>query len=189
MKILDRLSKSPPPADPGEAGDASPAEASSPDEGQLPIKGYDKLDDKELRPRLSTLSQEELAAVKSYELAHQNRPVVLNRMHWLEGTEPMPGYDALSTEAIVEGLAGADAATLKAVREYERHHRDRRDVLVEVARALPSAPVSAGEDQAQKDQKALVREGFADREKTAGGIASGEAPESREGRNGLGPDA
>jgi hypothetical protein len=185
MKILERLSNSPPP---GEASVPGPAEASSPDEGQLPISGYDKLDDKELRAKLSALSQVELAAIKSYELAHQERAVVLNRLHWLQGSEPMSDYDSLDTEAIVSKLSGADAGTLKAVREYERHHQDRREVLGEVARALPTAPVSAGDDRAQKEQKALVREGFADREKTAGGIANDSASDDRKGRNGLGPD-
>src|SRR5215211_455122 len=35
-------------------------------------------------------------------------------------TEPLPGYDALGPEQIATALAGADAETVKAVRESER---------------------------------------------------------------------
>jgi hypothetical protein len=169
MKILERLSNRPPL---GDAGDPGSREASSADEDQLPISNYDSLDAKQLRPQLSPLSQVELAAIESYELAHQARPVVVNRLHWLKGSEPVPGYDALGTEEIVQALTGANTETVRAVREYERHHQDRHEVRAEVARALPTAGASAGEDRARKEQAALVREGFADREKTGAGLAS-----------------
>ena len=163
MKILERLSNNPPS---GDADDPGSAEASSPDEGGLPITNYAKLDPKQLRPQLSPLTQVELAAIETYELSHEARSVVLNRLHWLKGSEPVPGYDALDTPAIVELLSDADTATLKAVREYERRHRDRHEVRAEVARGLPTAHASAGEDLAREEQAGLVRAGFADREKT-----------------------
>jgi hypothetical protein len=168
MKILERLSNRPPR---GDAGDPGSTEASSPDEDQLPITNYDSLDAKQLRPHLSPLSQVELAAIESYELAHQARPVVLNRLHWLKGSEPVPDYDALGTEEIVRALAEADTETVKAVREYERHHQDRNEVRAEVTRALPTATASAGEDRAREEQAELVREGFADRQSTGAGLA------------------
>ncbi len=168
MKILERLSNRPAR---GSTGDPRSAEAGSPGTGQLPISDYDKLDAKQLRPHLSPLSQVELAAIETYELAHEGRPAVLNRLHWLKGSEPVPGYDALTTEAIVQALADADTGTVKAVREYERQHQDRHEVRAEVARVLPSALASAGEDRAREEQAALVQAGFAGREKTAGGLA------------------
>jgi hypothetical protein len=54
--------------------------------------------------------------------------VVLNRLRWLRASEPLPGYDALDSDEIIRALADADAATVKAVRSYERHRRDRREV-------------------------------------------------------------
>ena len=169
MKILERLSNRPPRGDAAEPG---PTEASSPDEDQLPITNYDNLDAKQLRAHLSPLSQVDLAAIESYELSHKARSVVLNRLHWLRGSEPVPGYDALGTEEIVQGLAEADTETVKAVRDYERRHQDRHAVRAEVVRALPTAMASAGEDRARGEQEALVREGFADRESTGAGLAS-----------------
>jgi hypothetical protein len=110
MKLLDRLRNRPPR---GEAGDPGSAEASSADEQRLPIARFDRLDGKQVIPRLSQLSQVELAAVETHERSHRNRPVVLNRLRWLGGSEPLPGYDALDPDEIIRALAGADAATVK----------------------------------------------------------------------------
>jgi hypothetical protein len=59
MRILERLRNHSPHAELGAPGSA---EASSADEQQLPIGRYDQLDDKQLIPQLSRLSQVELAA-------------------------------------------------------------------------------------------------------------------------------
>jgi hypothetical protein len=56
--------------------------------------------------------------------------------------------------------ADADAATVKAVRSYERHHRDRRDVRAEVARVIPTARANAGQGCARKDKAARVKAGI-----------------------------
>jgi hypothetical protein len=85
---------------------------------------------------------------------------VLNRLRWLRGNEPLPGYDALDSDEIVRALAGADAATVRAVRSYERRHRDRREVWAEAARVLPTARASAGQDRAREDKAALVQAGI-----------------------------
>lgn len=45
------------------------------------------------------------------------------------GGEPWPGYDAENVSAVKAGLAGADAATARAVRDYERRHKKRAGVL------------------------------------------------------------
>ena len=58
--------------------------------------------------------------METYERAHGNRPAVLEKLRYMRGTEPLPGYDALTPEQIAEALAGADAETVKAVRDYER---------------------------------------------------------------------
>ena len=180
MKILERITNRPRAA----ADDPGSAEAGPAGEGRLPIGGYDRLDAKQLRAQLSGLSQVELAAIEDYELAHQARPAVLNRLRWLTGSEPMPGYDALDTEALVTALSGADAATLKAVRDYERRHLDRLEVRAEVERVLPTAPLSAQEDRAREEQDGLVQAGFAGREAQAGVARRRSAPGAAE-RNGL----
>ena len=155
MKILKRLRN----RSPLRAGALGSAEASSAAEQQLPIARYDHLDSKQVFPELSQLSQVELAAVEAYERSHRERPVVLNRLRWLRTSEPLPGYDALESDEIVRALAEADAQTLKVVRSYERHHRARREVSDEVARLLPTARASAGEDHARQEKAALVQAG------------------------------
>jgi hypothetical protein len=75
--------------------------------------------------------------VEAYERSHKNRPEVLDKLRYLRTTEPLPGYDALTPAQIAEELAGADAETVKAVRDYDpdgegerrrssRHRRARR---------------------------------------------------------------
>jgi hypothetical protein len=157
VKILDRLRNR---SSRGQAGALGSAEASSADEQRLPIARYDQLDGKQVFPQLSQLSQVELAAVEAHERSHRERPVVLNQLRWLRGREPLPGYDALESDEIVRALADADAATVKAVRSYERHHRDRREVRAEVARVLPSSRASARQVRARQDKAALVQAGI-----------------------------
>jgi hypothetical protein len=171
MKLLDRLRKRSPRA---EAGDPGSAEASSADEQRLPIARFDQLDRKQVIPQLSQLSQVELAAVEAHERSHRNRPVVLNRLRWLTGSEPLPGYDALDADEISRALTDADAQTVKAVRSYERHHRDRREVRAEAVRVLPTAPASAGEDRAREEKAALVQAGIRSDPPAAG--ADGDGP-------------
>ena len=163
MKILDALRNR---RSRGSDKDTHAA-TSSPDEHQLPIPGYDGLKDKQIADQLSQLSQEELATVETYERAHEGRPVVLDKLRYMRGSEPLPGYDALTSEQIAEELAGADAETVKAVRDYERKFQHRQSVLDEAARVLPSSEASAGEQRAHDEKGALLREGYADRERTA----------------------
>lgn len=157
MKILERLRNRSPDRDARAPGSA---EAGPTDDQRLPIARYDQLDGKQVIPKLSELSQVELAAVEAYERSHRERPVVLNRLRWLRGNEPLPGYDALDSDEIVKALADADAATVQAVRSYERHHRDRPEVRAEVARVIPTAKPSAGQDRAREEKAALVEAGI-----------------------------
>jgi hypothetical protein len=157
MKILERLRNR---SSHREAGAPGSPEASSADEQRLPIARYDQVDGKQLIAQLSQLSQVELATVEAHERSHRDRPAVLNRLRWLRGNEPLPGYDALASDEIVRILADADAATAKAVRSHERHHRDRREVRAEVARVIPTAQASAGQDRAREQKAALVEAGI-----------------------------
>jgi hypothetical protein len=133
----------------------------------LPVPGYDQLSAKEIVTRLAQLSQVELAAVETYECANGNRPAVLDKLRYMHDTEPLPGYDSLTVEQIAEALAGADAKAVKAVRDYERKFQHRRSVLDEAARVLPSSPANAGEERARAEKASLLREGYADRARSA----------------------
>jgi hypothetical protein len=112
-----------------EAAQDDPVEEALP-----PFAGYDGLDQREVRDRLSDQSQIELEAVESYERGHKDRAPVLDRLRYMRGREPLPGYDALSLEEIVAALKEADLATIKKVRAYERKFARRPDVLEEVVR-------------------------------------------------------
>ena len=149
------------------SGGGTQAATSSPDEHELAISGYDGLKEKEIAGELSQLSQVELATVEGYERAHEARPVVLDKLRYMRGSEPLPGYDALTTEQIAEALAGADAETVKAVRDYEKKFHRRQSVLDETARVLPTSRASVREERAHEGKAALLREGYADRERTA----------------------
>ncbi len=61
---------------------------------------------------------------------------MLDKLRYMRGREPIPGYDALSVEEIVAVLKPADLVTLKKVRAYERKFANRPDVLEEVVRDL-----------------------------------------------------
>ena len=152
-------------------GDASrrgtPPTSSPGDDSPVPIPGYDHLSGKEVGNRLAQLSQVELAALETYERAHAKRPAVLEKLRYMHDTEPLPGYDTLTVEQIAEALAGADAETVRAVRDYERKFRSRHAVLGEAARVLPDSPASAREKRARGEKAALLREGYADRARTA----------------------
>jgi hypothetical protein len=103
-------------------------------EAQPPYAGYDRLDKRQLMDGLSDHSQVELEAAESYERGHKNRETVLTKLHYMRGSEPLPGYDALSVEEIVAALEGADLATIRSVRAYERKFGNRPGVLEEVVR-------------------------------------------------------
>jgi hypothetical protein len=163
MKILDVVRRRRSQASKGE----TEPKKSSPDEHPVPISGYDQLDDKQVSDRLSQLSQAELATVDTYERAHKNRPAVLEKLRYMHGSEPLPGYDALTTEQIAEALADADSETVRAVRDYERKFQHRGAVLDEAARVLPTSRASAGEERARAEKATLLRDGYADRARTA----------------------
>jgi hypothetical protein len=101
-----------------------------------PIEAYDDMDDKAVIADLSRRSQEELAAIEAQERANGARAAVLNKLRYLRGKEPLPGYDTLDADAAKAALADADLDTLEKVRTYERKFRGRREVLDEVDTVL-----------------------------------------------------
>ena len=96
------------------------ADAGSSDDQQLPIPGYDQLKEKQISDQLSELSQVDLATIETYERAHASRPAVLEKLRYMRGSEPLEGYDELTPDEIATALAGANAKTVRAVRDYER---------------------------------------------------------------------
>jgi hypothetical protein len=148
MTILSALSErlsvrraSDPPQPPGDLPGGSAVET------ELPFAGYDRLSDREVIDELSGHSQIELEAVETYERSHQNREPVLDKLRWMRGSEPVPGYDTLDVEEIVAALGDADIDTIKRVRAYERKFANRPAVLDEVVRvhhrglaARPASP-------------------------------------------------
>lgn len=164
MKILDALRSR------RAQRDTPSGPATSSDAGESPIRGYDKLDAREVGARLDGLSQVELAEVEAYERSHEDRPQVLDKLRYMRMNEPLPDYDTLSPAQISEALAGADAETVKAVRDYERKFGHRSEVMDEAARVLATAKSSPEETLAREAREARVRDGFASRAKTARGM-------------------
>lgn len=109
-------------------------QAPATEQTQLPFAGYDRLDDTQLIQRLSDHTQIELAAAENYERSHKQREAVLNKLRYLRGREPLPGYDALGVEGILAALEGADSQTVKKVRVYERKFQKRPRILDEIVR-------------------------------------------------------
>ena len=87
---------------------------------------------------------------------------MLDKLRYMRGREPLPGYDALSVEEIVAALEEADLATIKKVRGYERKFANRSEVLEEVVRvhhrrqatepasAAPSLPADQRENPLER---------------------------------------
>jgi hypothetical protein len=133
MSILNFLQKRLSGDDAQSGGDA---QRTRPDDSQLPIPGYDRINDKHLIAELSKHSQAELTAVDAYERSHKNRPAVFDKLRYLRGKEPMEGYDDLSAEEIRIRLEAAGSETLQRTRSYERKFQRRPDVLDEVGEAI-----------------------------------------------------
>src|SRR4051794_27806297 len=124
---------------------------------ELPIAGFDKLKGKDLTDRFRELSQAQLAELEEYERSHGQRQDVLAKLRYLRGSQPLPGYDDLEPAEIAAALEGADAETVKAVRDYENRFGQRKEVLQEAARVLPGAEPSERERNAQEEKDARVR--------------------------------
>jgi hypothetical protein len=140
----------------GSSDDAHTEDVGGPQESELPIDRFDSTSGKELTDQFRDLSQVELEEVDTYEQSHKKRPAVLAKLRYLRSKEPLDGYDDMSPEAISKALVGADAETVKKVRDYERKFQRRQAVLQETARVLPEAAPSAKETKAQDEKDARV---------------------------------
>ena len=119
----------------GDDAQSTAAKAAGSDEGE-PLPDYDRISTKHLIPALSKHSQVELTAIDTYERSHKKRLPVFDKLRYLRGEEPLQGYDTLGVKEILAGLEGADIATLRRTRVYERKFQRRPDVLEPVAAAL-----------------------------------------------------
>ncbi|MDQ6914360.1 MAG: hypothetical protein M3155_00945 [Actinomycetota bacterium] len=109
-------------------------DASAAAEPDLPMPGYDRLKVSRITASLPRHSQTELTAIEAYERAHDARPEVLNKLRYLRGSEPIPGYDGLTPEEIADALRDADLHTITDAREYERKFHRRQPVLDDLTR-------------------------------------------------------
>jgi hypothetical protein len=108
-------------------------------ESDLAIANYDSLSADEVQNKLSELSQIDLAKVNAYERKNQNRSTITGRIDSLQASEPWPGYDELGVEEIRAVLDEGDDTRTKAVRDYERKHKNRAGVLQATERELSNA--------------------------------------------------
>ncbi len=95
----------------------------------LPYPGYDQHSEKQIVGELHLHSQVQLAAVEEYERAHGARKAVLDKLHFLRRSEPLPGYDDMSVEQILVAAEGADLETLDHIWFYETKFGQRPAVL------------------------------------------------------------
>jgi hypothetical protein len=98
-------------------------------EQDLPISDYDKQTADDIAAKLNGFSQRQLRMIDAYEIKHQNRATITDRIAKLTGEAPWAGYDEQSVDAITTALADADSATAAKVLAYERDHKDRAGVL------------------------------------------------------------
>jgi len=127
--------------------------------GGPPVDGYDGLKPRELKKSLSSHSQDELETIERYERANKKRPAILDKLRFMRGRQPLPGYDQLTPEEIGGKLEEADLETVKKVRDYERKFANRPDVLEETARVhrvkrgnAPLAEAPSYAPQSSRDQ-------------------------------------
>jgi rubrerythrin len=105
----------------------------------LAIANYDSLSAEEIQEKLSGLSQIDLAKVNAYERKNQNRSTITSRIDSLQADEPWPGYDELGVDEVRAVLSEGDDSQIKAVRTYERKHKNRAGVLQATERELSNA--------------------------------------------------
>ena len=108
-------------------------------ESDLAIANYDSLSADEIQDKLTELSQIDLAKVNAYERKHQNRSTITSRIGTLQADEPWPGYDELAVDEVRAVLSEGDETRVKAVRSYERKHKNRAGVLQATERELSNA--------------------------------------------------
>jgi hypothetical protein len=106
------------------SGVAAPATAS-----ELPIESYGSLTADEIVSRLNGLTQTDLSKVYKFEKVHENRATVLNAIEAKFVTLPIPTYDTLTADEIVDRLNELDESELKTIKSYESATKMRSTVL------------------------------------------------------------
>ena len=96
---------------------------------ELPIASYGPLTADEIVSRLSGLTQTELSKVYKFEKGHENRATVLDAIDSKLVALPIPTYDALNVDEIVERLDKLDESELKTIKRYEAATKMRSTVL------------------------------------------------------------
>ncbi|MFD7409782.1 hypothetical protein ACFV7R_46010 [Streptomyces sp. NPDC059866] len=107
-------------------------------EEDLPIPGFSRLTAEKIEQRLRTLSQSDLTVIEGYERAHAHRKGVLDAIERLHAGEPWDGYDAMGPAEITARLQDAPVGVARQALEYERHHRQRQEVISAAEERIPS---------------------------------------------------
>lgn len=105
----------------------------------LAISRYDSLTAEEITGRLPQLSQIDIAKIDAYERRNENRTTILDRIDALRGEEPWPGYDEHTADEVQAALDDGDDELVRAVRVYERSHKNRVSVMKATERELAGA--------------------------------------------------
>lgn len=106
---------------------AAPKKAS-----ELPIKGYAGLTASDIVSELRGLTQTELAKVYKWERAHESRRTILDAIESKFVELPIPTYDALTAEEIVDRLDKLETEEQKTIRRYEADTKDRVTILEKI---------------------------------------------------------
>jgi hypothetical protein len=98
----------------------------------LPIDDYASLTVEDVIPNLAGLTQTELTQVRAFEKANQNRSTILDAIDAKMVRLPVPDYDALTAEEIIDRIESLGDEQLKKLRKYEESTRDRITVLQKI---------------------------------------------------------
>ena len=67
--------------------------------------------------------------IDAYERKNENRATITDKIAKLTGDEPWSGYDEQSVDEVRAALGNSAADVARAVRSYERDHKDRAGVI------------------------------------------------------------
>ncbi|MDQ3645482.1 MAG: hypothetical protein M3345_00940 [Actinomycetota bacterium] len=95
----------------------------------LAIEGYDELTAADITAQLAGLTQTELAKIYKYERANENRSTVLEATEAKFISLPIPTYDALTADEIMQRVERLSADDLNVIRRYEEDTKARKTVL------------------------------------------------------------
>jgi hypothetical protein len=106
---------------------ATPKKASD-----LPIQNYGSLTAGEVTSRLRGLTQTDLAKVYKFERANENRTTILEAIESRFVQLPIPTYDSLTADEIVDRLDRLSEGELKTIRRYESDTKERGTVIEKI---------------------------------------------------------